>query len=79
MTEIKRIKAKKRTDDYKKKMKANKRLSGKFKVYVIKGKKVFMRKRQPSLTSGDGILPKSRKYSKSKKQPLIYSHYSEAK
>ena len=66
MTEIKRIKAKKRTDDYKRKMKVNKRLSKKLKVYIVKGKRVLMRKRQPSLTAGDGILPKSRKYSKSK-------------
>jgi len=66
MNERKRIKAKKRTDDYNKKMKANKRLSGKFKIYPVKinGKEISvrMKKRRPSLTAGDGVLPKSRKY-----------------
>jgi len=54
MTKIKRIKAKKRQDDYKRKSN------------IMKNN--IPRKRRFVLTAGDEILPKSRKYFKQKKK-----------
>jgi len=56
------LKRKKQRKDYETKVKANKRLSKKATEYFKDGKRYRTITRRPSLCAGDGILPKSRKY-----------------